>query len=102
MEERKLNKINRHSKGEYLMLYIVSQNGLRITDLHALSVVPPEHDRHDDGVYKVYVNGAEFARYSDAKYIHWIMDQVKTLLSHNQNGYFTLPAEDKIGFLGGS
>ena len=48
------------------MLYIVSQDGRRITDLRAATLVTPEHDREDEGVYKIFVNGAEFARYKTA------------------------------------
>lgn len=45
------------------MLYIMSQNGLRITDLRAVSVLIPDHDLEEEGVYKIFVNGMEFARY---------------------------------------
>lgn len=75
------------------MLYIVSQNGLRITDLHAISVIIPEHDREDDGVYKVYVNGSEFAKYEDKKYIDWIMKEIQKFIHMNENHCFRLPNE---------
>lgn len=76
------------------MLYIVSQNGLRITDLHAVSVVSPEHDREDDGVYKVYVNGAEFGRYKERGTIDQIMGAIKKFIHTNQNAYYEMPAGD--------
>lgn len=75
------------------MLYIISQNGLRITDLHAISIVEPEHDREDDGVYKVYVNGAEFARYQEKKYPEWIMGEIQKFIHLNWNKCFRLPAD---------
>lgn len=76
------------------MLYIVSQNGLRITDMHAVSVVVPEHDREDDGVYKVFVNGSEFGRYKNAFWIHDIMRQIKDCISLGRDTYLALPKEE--------
>ena len=35
------------------MLYIANQTGMRIADLHTVSVLTPERDREDDGVYKI-------------------------------------------------
>ena len=75
------------------MLYIISQNGLRITDLHAISIVEPEHDREDDGVYKVYVNGAEFARYKDGRYPEWIMKEIQKFVHMNYDKCFQLPKD---------
>lgn len=76
------------------MLYIVSQNGLRIADLHTVSVLPPEHDLEDDGVYKVYVNGAEFGRYKERGTIDQIMGEIKKFIHTNQNAYYEMPDGD--------
>lgn len=75
------------------MLYIISQNGLRITDLHAISVVVPEHDREDDGVYKVFVNGSEFARYNDIAFIQKIMGQIKEQIHSGRDAFIVLPKD---------
>lgn len=77
------------------MLYIVSQNGLRIADFHTLSVVTPEHDRDDEGVYKVFVNGMEFARYSTKEQISMLMKGLNSFIhmSGYENDCFRLPAE---------
>ena len=72
------------------MLYIVSQNGLRIADLHTISVLPPEHDLEDDGVYKVYVNGAEFARYTDWSTVERVMEEIEKFIHINQNTSYRL------------
>ena len=73
------------------MLYIISQNGLRIANLHTLSVVEPEHDREDDGVYKVYVDGSEFARYKEKYTVLRIMNDIKKYIHMDQNSYYELP-----------
>lgn len=73
------------------MLYIVSQNGMRIADLSAVSVVSPEYDRDDEGVYKVYVNGVEFGRYRERSAIDQIMDAIKKFIHTSQNAYYELP-----------
>lgn len=77
------------------MLYIVSQNGLRIADFHTLSVVTPEHDRDDEGVYKVFVNGMEFARYSTKEQISMLMKELFFFTNEQgcENYCFCLPAE---------
>lgn len=75
------------------MLYIVSQNGFRITDLHAISVITPDHDREDDGVYKVFVNGSEFGRYSEVRTIQNIMSDIKKCISLGRDTYLALPEE---------
>lgn len=75
------------------MLYIVSQNGMRIADLSAVSVVSPEHDREDDGIYKVYVNGSEFGRYKDRGTIDQIMSAIKKFIHTSQNAYYEMPAD---------
>ena len=73
------------------MLYIVSQDGLRITDLHSATVVSPENDRYDDGTYKIYVNGAKFAEYPNLKSAEFVLNQIKTLIHNSQNTYYELP-----------
>lgn len=78
------------------MLYIVSQNGLRIADLHTVSVLPPEHDLEDDGVYKVYVNGAEFARYKDWSTVERVMDEIEKFIHINQNTSYKIPNDGGV------
>lgn len=75
------------------MLYIVSQNGLRIADLHTVSVLPPEHDLEDDGFYKVYVNGAEFARYKDWSTVERVLDDIKKFIHMKDNFCYELPKD---------
>lgn len=77
------------------MLYIVSQNGMRIADMHTVSVVTPEHDREGDEVYKIFVNGIEFARYNTGEQAVAIMHEIRKFvhMSRNYNEYFCLPEE---------
>lgn len=75
------------------MLYIVSQNGLMISDFHKVSVLPPEHDLADDGVYKVYVDGSEFARYKDLSTVERVMEDIKKFIHTSQNTHYDLPKD---------
>lgn len=77
------------------MLYMVSQNGMRIADMHTVSVVTPEHDREGDDVYKIFVNGIEFARYSTEAQINALMKSITKFIhmSGYYNEYFCLPQE---------
>lgn len=77
------------------MLYIVSQNGMRIADMHTVSVVTPEHDREEEEVYKIYINGIEFARYSTEEQINALMKNITKFIhmSGYYNEYFCLPKE---------
>lgn len=76
------------------MLYIVSQNGMKITDLRGLSIVSPEQDREDDGVYKVYVNGCELGRYKKREDVMRVRDEILKFIHTSQNAYYELPAGD--------
>lgn len=75
------------------MLYIISQNGLRIADLKTLSITTPDSDLYEEEVYKVYVNGIEFARYTGKKQVECIMEDVKRFIHMGNFGYFELPPE---------
>lgn len=75
------------------MLYIVSQKNTIIADLRTISVMDPAHDLEDDGVYKVFVNGIEFAKYQDKKYPDWIMKEVQKFIHMNGNSCFRLPKD---------
>ena len=75
------------------MLYIVSQNALRVADLHTVSVSPPEHDLEDDGVYKVYVNGLEFGRYMEFSKAERVMEDILKFIHTSQNAYYQLPKD---------
>lgn len=75
------------------MLYIKSQNGLRIADLHTISVMTPEHDLEDDGVYKVYVNGAEFARYKNLSEVKRVMEDIEKFIHMKDNFCYELPKD---------
>lgn len=82
------------------MLYIISQNGLRIADLKTLSIILPDNDLYEEDVYKVFVNGIEFARYSSKKRIDCIMDDVKRFIQMGRSfSYFELP-QDMAGDFG--
>lgn len=73
------------------MLYIVSQNGMRIADLHTVSVVTPEHDRYEEGVHKIMVNGIEFGRYKKKEETDRIMRDIIDFADDNIHGVFELP-----------
>lgn len=73
------------------MLYIVNQTGTRIADLHTVSVVTPEHDRFEDGVYKIMANGIEFGRYKREDEALKIMRDIIDFIDDNIHGVFELP-----------
>lgn len=75
------------------MLYIISQNGLRIADLKTLSITTPDSDLYEEEVYRVYVNGIEFARYTSKKQVECIMEDVKKFIHMGNFRYFELPPE---------
>lgn len=75
------------------MLYIVSQNGLKISDFHKVSVLHPKHDLEDDGVYKVYVNSDEFARYKDWSTVERVLDDIKKFIHMKDNFCYELPKD---------
>ena len=75
------------------MLYIVSQNRKKLTDLKTISIVDPGHGREDDEFYRVYVNGAEFGRYRNREAIARIMDEIKRFIHTSQNAYYELPQD---------
>lgn len=82
------------------MLYIISQNGLRIADLKTLSITTPDGDLYEEEVYKVFVNGIEFARYSDKEQVNCIMEDVKRFIQTGRSfSYFELP-QDMAGDFG--
>lgn len=77
------------------MLYIMSQSRMRIADLHTVSIVTPEHDRSDEGVYKVFVNGMEFAKYETGKQAEEIIPMIQRFIQYSghDNACFKLPQE---------
>lgn len=76
------------------MLYIVSQNGFKIAELKSLSIITPEGDLYEDEVYKVFVNGIEFARYSDFTQVKRLIEAVKQFIQLGRMySYFELPKE---------
>lgn len=75
------------------MLYIKSQNGLRIADLHTISVMTPEHDLEEDGFYKVYVDGSEFARYKDLSTVERVMEDIEKFIHMKDNFCYELPKD---------
>lgn len=75
------------------MLYIISQNRLRIANLCTISVLPPEHDLKEDGVYKVYVDGAEFARYKDRSTAERIIEDIEKFIHMKDNFCYALPKD---------
>lgn len=77
------------------MLYIESQNGLRIADLRTVSIVTPEHDRDGDEVYKIFINGIEFARYSTKEQTEEVMASIKRFIRHSgsNNACMKLPQD---------
>lgn len=62
----------------------MSQNGLKIKELQAVSVLTPEHDLRDDGVYKIFVNGSEFARYKTEEAATKAMERVKNFIMYGK------------------
>lgn len=75
------------------MLYIISQDGKKLTDLKTISIVDPGRGREDDEFYRVYVNGAEFARYKDGRYPEWIMKEIQKFVHMNYDKCFQLPKD---------
>ena len=73
------------------MLYIASQSGTRIADLHTVSVVIPEKDREEDGVYKIMINGIEFGRYKKMWVVEVIIKEIKEFVRSNKHGLYELP-----------
>lgn len=73
------------------MLYIVSQNKMRIADLHTVSVVTPEHDREEEEVYKIYINGIEFARYGTMTEAVKALEEIKMVINRGIDGTYELP-----------
>lgn len=72
------------------MLYIVSQNRMRLTELKTVSVITPEHDREDEGVYKILVNGMDFGHYENKWETDKIMDEI-IKLARTPHGLYELP-----------
>lgn len=82
------------------MLYIISQNGLRFADFKTLSVATPDCDLYEEEVYKVFVNGIEFARYSNKGQVDCILEDVKRFIQTGRSfSYFELP-QDMAGDCG--
>lgn len=76
------------------MLYIISQNGLRIADLKTLSITTPDGDLYEEEVHKVFVNGIEFARYTSKNQVDHVMENVKRFIQMGQSSsYFELPQD---------
>lgn len=73
------------------MLCIVSQNRMRLTELHTVSIITPEHDREEDGVYKVYVNGIDFGHYEKKWETDKIMKEIIELYRKSNYGVYELP-----------
>lgn len=77
------------------MLYIVSQNGMRITDLHSATVITPEHDREEEEVYKIMINGAEFGRYQEYWKAREVIENITEKIWDGSRIY-KLPKEEDI------
>lgn len=73
---------------------MISQNGLRISELKTLSIITPDVDLKEDDVYKITVNGMEFARYSNKTQLNFIMEDIKRFIHMGTtSGYFELPQD---------
>lgn len=73
------------------MLYIVNQKNTRIADLHTVSIVTPENDREEDGVYKILINGMDFGRYEKKWEVDSILNEIKEFIRSNTHGLYELP-----------
>lgn len=73
------------------MLYIVNQKNTKIADVHAVSIVTPESDREEDGVYKILINGMDFGRYEKRWEADRIMNEIKEFIRSNTHGLYELP-----------
>lgn len=72
------------------MLYIANQTGMRIADLHTVSVLTPERDREDDGVYKIMINGMDFGHYKKKDDAEAELNNIKEFIKTKKHGIYEL------------